>query len=475
MKEINTLHTIINIKIKGHKNSWNKIPCLVLIGDNPEIYNPLFNYIKYLSKNKNKSHSTLLKIVKSVGFFYDYFHITKKGKASNSHDVRLIIEEFLQSRLHGDVLRWSSVKATTVNIDLQNISGFFHWMSLYESGVEDINPKIKKINPFKQSYLKQINLKRDILAHITPIQETEHLISKIKTIKGNTVPKAFPTSKIFELIQNTPNVRDKILFLMLAFGGRRVSETLQIFTSDIKINESDDIVALICHPSDSKFQWVDKSGLLISKTRKDYLKQIYNIKPRTEMIGDSSYCGWKGMLFDDEIEGTSYLYLIGEIKNYLKLLHCQYMLERKKYNHHPYYFIKKNGNPLTIKNIQKTFYRVCNKIGLDPEYFKANQGISIHGLRHFYGYYCVNVLKLDINFVQRAMGHVSQDSTTHYSRVSFSEANKIIQIKILESKLTSDITQKEKDIIIEKIKELNNVDETLSIPSWILEVSNDKN
>lgn len=467
-----SLHTIVNIKALHVDNEWKKIPCLVILEDTPFIYQPSLLYIKYLASNKKVSYSMLQKTVKSIGYFYDYFHIIKKGKAKDIYDVRNSVEEFLQARVKGSVLDWKPVKAQTANIDLQNISSFFHWMSLYEDSIEDLNPrKGSKISPFKQKYLREINLKRDMLAHISKLPENEKVIKSLKTFKGQKVPKAFPVDKIFELISNTTNTRDKIAFLLLAFGGRRVSEIMQLFVSDISINTDQELMAIIAHPSDSKFQWTDKNGKLITKTRKDYLSSNFGIKPRTELIGESSYCGWKGMMFDDETQGIAYLYIIGEIKNYLKRLHIEYMKERMKFNHHPYYFVKKNGDPLSINNLRKSFYRTCKKIGIDTEYYKSDHGIGLHGLRHFYGYYCVNILKLEIPFVQRAMGHVSQDSTLHYSRASISDANKVIKIKTIEAKLeNNELNQVERDDLKNQLKELNEDKYQIKIPSWMIDI-----
>lgn len=68
--------------------------------------------------------------------------------------------------------------------------------------------------------------------------------------------------------------------------------------------------------------------------------------------------------------------------------------------------------PLKIKRrtLQNRFYRLSKKV--------LNKDISFHILRHGFGNYCVNVLKLPMPMVQQYMGHSSVAITGVYAKAN---------------------------------------------------------
>jgi len=72
--------------------------------------------------------------------------------------------------------------------------------------------------------------------------------------------------------------------------------------------------------------------------------------------------------------------------------------------------------PIRIKRrtLQNKFYRLSEKV--------LNKKISFHILRHGFGNFCVNVLKLPMPMVQSYMGHSSISTTGLYTKANPEEA-----------------------------------------------------
>ena len=72
--------------------------------------------------------------------------------------------------------------------------------------------------------------------------------------------------------------------------------------------------------------------------------------------------------------------------------------------------------PLTLqrRTLQNRFYALCRKV--------LNKDISFHVLRHGFGNYCVNVLKLPMPMVQQYMGHSSVAVTGVYAKANPEES-----------------------------------------------------
>ena len=74
--------------------------------------------------------------------------------------------------------------------------------------------------------------------------------------------------------------------------------------------------------------------------------------------------------------------------------------------------------PLKVerRTLQNRFYRLTEKV--------LKKKISFHILRHGFGNYCVNVLKLPMPMVQQYMGHSSVAVTGIYAKANPEEAVK---------------------------------------------------
>jgi len=153
------------------------------------------------------------------------------------------------------------------------------------------------------------------------------------------------------------------------------------------------------------------------------------LKPRN-LVKDKYYSGWKSMTEDDGGKHISFIYWSNpEMGKLFYKLHLQYMELRLKMKvNHPYYFVslskQQYGEPLTLNALKDKFFQNIKKIGLN----KDISGVNIHGLRHFYGYYCANKLNLSKEITQRMMHHRSINSTEVYYSKTMETMEKEIKI-----------------------------------------------
>ena len=92
------------------------------------------------------------------------------------------------------------------------------------------------------------------------------------------------------------------------------------------------------------------------------------------------------------------------------------MRQRVPRRHHPYYWVGEDGEPLTQKAVEGQFLlarkRVEERFGIDLS------GYGLHSLRHYFGFYCVDVLRADLLMIQKWMGHTHVSSTAIYAHIS---------------------------------------------------------
>jgi len=200
----------------------------------------------------------------------------------------------------------------------------------------------------------------------------------------NVVQKAFPVRNIIPLIEHASDIRDKMLWSLLAGTGVRVSEALQILISDIDIpNER----VYVIDPSDRRHLY-------------------YGVD--NEQMDSASYKG--------RISPTTYF--INPFRD-IFFAHLQEYLELRWSTHpdHECFFVSLSNANAGSSLIGS---RELN------EKFKASpyniQAHTLHSLRHFYGVWCRNFIKRGPNkfgfpvaTVMSLMGQSSERSTDIYA------------------------------------------------------------
>jgi integrase len=347
----------------------------------------------------------------------------------------LALKRFHEARRFGCAqLGWQATRDSTAAADVRLVSEFSDWTAANFSGLP-INPIVEKdLNQLSSTERialdKRAAAKKrwDFFSHLTSATKAgqgtllSRQFSPPARRKKSADTKHFPLAKVDALIENTPNIRDKLYFLLLFYGGVRISEPLHLFTRDISIQPDGVARVILAHPQEGAMRWIDAANRQRRGTRIDYLADRYGLGPRNLLPEDHPrHAGWKGILIEDTSRSESEVHWLDESKGRLfARYHSEYVQKFRSHveDQSPYYFCNFHksalAQPLTISNITKSFYRACARVGLRP----WDEGVHPHGARHFYGYYCASVMRLSIEVTQRLMHHETISSTEIYYSVS---------------------------------------------------------
>lgn len=447
----NTIHTLVHIGINS--SDYETIPALILFpeGVEPHVSFIVTRYARYLQREGHASYTTLTRDVHYIGLFFDYYHLIAKQRCTTTNDWEMIIEDFLNDFDKGSVLGWKAAKTSDYtyckNI-IREFSKFIFGAKRKRRLLPNEEDEIQK--SIERAYHYSSHLKNSLLFHVKrKSSRVKSTYSRKKRGRrrdksGASVVKYFPPQYLPLLIEETKNIRDKIFLLMAGYGGRRQSEMIQMFVSDVTPCAGK-LKVTLAHPELSSMTWLDKSGRKCTGIRGEFLKTMYGLKPRINMGGLSAKAGWKGLKYDDVEKQTSLMWFVREeVEQYLLVLHMQYMKEiRGQYTHHPYYFVNKNGDPMTLKAMQKQIEAACKR--LEKKYGINLDGLRGHSFRHHYGFYCADILEMDLIMIRTYMGHKHLSSTSIYTHISPEKARQVLQNAQDKAKLENRI-----DISIEE-------------------------
>ena len=397
----------------------------------------------------NEQESTLHKKISAVCQLFE-FSCRKYGNVDLTEEqLRSLVFEFGKAKLNGTILidgtdplelYWKPVKTNTAKQLISSITEFDKFQeTFFASGI--LNP-VEKV--FLTNYERYLEFKRrekyDVFLHlfttkvhtksIKAYEPKQHRNTDNKTLK-----KVFPASKLIDVIESATNIRDKMLMLLLAFGGLRKSELLHLFHNDVIGRFSDTGAAWITlgHPVSGEINWIDGKGISKVTSREAFLKHEYSnpklpithplhqLRPRSlySKYEKELYAGFKGMTFSGSGTENFIHWSHEEAGIYFWKLYNEY-LQSYFYNkpsnwpYHPFLFIKLDpvgyGMPLTPASIDKIFARCIARVGVS--------GYTPHSMRHFYGYYLATVLNLPIEKAQVCLHHASINSTQVYYKTS---------------------------------------------------------
>jgi integrase len=407
------------------------IPTIVILDEiNPRFSN-LAHYFVKLNLEQGAPVSTLTHKVRSIASLIDYYELnTLKGMTAS--DCRLFLDNYSKARINGTVQGWETLSQAQAIKNLHDIEEFSQWVSRHAEVVKDTADE-DFANTVKESFTFLNRTQNSFLFHNRHKKNLKLSLG----ISGNSgkVVKSFPVDKVMDLINSVSNPRDKIAYILMAFGGRRISEVLHMFVSDFSTHDNQ-LRVIIAHPEHSLYQWKD-DGVIKRGTRSEYLNEVFNNLPRNKLGKTTLYVGWRGLRFEKPELSMSEVYFVGAIENYLLNLHLEYMQVRKNFLDTPYYFVTDKGEPLSYRGLLDKFDWSCKKIGLEID-SNLDHGVHTYGLRHFYGFYCSKVLKLESLIVQKLIGHTSQQFSKKYENNKeeiFKELEKINpEVKMIGSR-----------------------------------------
>jgi integrase len=352
------------------------------------------------------------------------------------------------------------------------INEFDEWQVAFNQSLS-INPYEEKTQTTYEIFRELIcRSKYDVFLHLYPAREHTKKIHKNyvhgkylhrhieQSANRKRAPKAFPLDRFPDLIQTTPNVRDKLLWLLMGAGSLRSSETLHLFLSDVDgVNKEDGAAKVILdHPEFGYINWEENSRMR-STTREEYFRLCWkneqfsighplrNLQPRTKYGPRNSkfHAGFKGMTFGENESRETLFTHTNKRRNYnphyiwwldvrygqlFHILFNRYFQEYfaptpKHWPWHPWLIISTNktnhGMPFTIPALKQAWKRALHRIGME------DSGLGVHSLRHMYGYYCANILNIPLEITQMRMHHANISSTMTYHHPESSTIRKAIE------------------------------------------------
>lgn len=423
MLELSTSHTVVHLAIAAA--DAQTLPVLVELDDpdHPVISLSVAKFARYLQRSGTWSYVSISKTVGAVGKLRDFYCLVRQRRPIGAGGLKTLLEDFLYAYDNGTVLDWRPASNQQYLIARRAVCDYVKFVM--DNGPAPWGAVDSQfVSACRESWISLSHAQKSLLFH-TKERSRKKTGGRKRIISGLKQFKQFPPHLVQELIDETINPRDKLLFSMLAYGGRRTSEMLHLFMEDVQAKR-DELLVSLKHPSFSNMTWLNKAHNRLRGQRREYLQSMFNLLPRQEHGALPTFAGWKGVKFDDEAAMTSQLYWIKDAGKYMLKLHQDYLhgVRANSKGRHPYYFVAQDGEPLTTRALEKQFRLACQRI--ENKHGVSLRGYGLHSLRHFYGFYCASVLNLSPLLIQKYMGHMSITSTLVYTHISPAIAEQLL-------------------------------------------------
>lgn len=414
--------TVIHLAINAA--DAQTLPVLVMLDDaeHPVISMSVARFARYFQREGTRSYESISKAVSAIAKLRDFYVQSMAGESLRPGELKALLEDFLFAYDHGTLLGWHPASNQQYRNARAAVHDYVRFLLAEPNASWSNEFEQRFIEACRVSWTSTTHAEKSLLFH-TKRRPRKKTAGRKKVTIGLKHFKPFPPELVQDLIDTTKNPRDKLAFALLAYGGRRESELLHLFATDIAARGAE-LAVHLRHPARAPMTWKNHASKIVSGERREYLKSIFGLLPRTEHGANPSAVGWKGIKFDDESELRSELYWIGDRGSYLLDLHRTYlhsvraMVPRR---HHPYYFVSEDGEPLKVSAFENQFRLACRR--LERKHGISLRGFGPHSLRHFYGFYCVDVLNLDLLLVQKFLGHADPSSTAIYAHISLATAS----------------------------------------------------
>jgi integrase len=334
-----TVHSIVNIPI-AEGSIGASLPLLLV--EEGEVSMAALAWARAKMLDHGTGSSSLSKAVAAIGRFYDFYQIEKQGAALAADELLLVLKQFFEARRFGLAsINWRPVKIVTAASDVRVVSEFTEWCADNFDHI-DVNPQerllLSSLNLRDQRIFRaQLKARKswNILEHLTPsTQDGQGNFLRRAFAPGrgkgqnpSGIQKYFPPERVMDLISATPSLRDKLYFLLLFFGGVRISEPLHLFNSDISILPDGTSRVVLGHPQDGTYEWMSPNKERRRGNRATFLAERYDLGPRNLLAQNHPlHAGWKGMLQDDGRRSESFVHWLREdISRLFAQLHGEYV------------------------------------------------------------------------------------------------------------------------------------------------------
>ncbi|MBR9971815.1 gamma-mobile-trio recombinase GmtY [Magnetospirillum sulfuroxidans] len=329
-------------------------------------------------------------------------------------------------------LFWLPKSAAEVRRSLQTVTAFGDWLA-ESRGIRPLNPErqasLSEQIVFWRGWAKRKD--SSLFAHLRSAgraYEQSRVAREITVRKQSAYhenpaneTKRFPEESILPLLRDgfssrPPHLRwtilrDQLITILLHFGGRRISEVLQMWIGDVQPHPSDPTrcVPWVHHPSDGYAEYRDpKTGATGQIRRDEYLRLVYGRAPLTAATGRRRV-GFKNPLLTHR-NALRTFWSDAAADRVFWSLYLLYIQSRPKVSRHPYLFVTPAGDPMTRAGFEKVHAAAVRRIGLIPA---KRLGTTPHGHRHAYGSRAAK-RGVSSKALQVAMGHRTPASQETY-------------------------------------------------------------
>ena len=349
-------------------------------------------------------------------------------------------------------LFWLPLSKNSANIYIAKLNRFSDFL-VQKFGTKPLNPFIQA-NSYERkmqyvAYVKRTSNK--FLGHIRSPYINE-VVGKVRIVKRissrmkyKVAPIAFPESLFPDFFLNGVGggtnkpliLRNKLILLLLHFGGLRIHEALHLWIDDVtlsKFGDESSVVVKIFHPQEglAPNRWASIAG---KTTREAYLQEVHGLKPRNVIIGPQRL-GWKGVTLSG-IEKSLPVYFfpiqVNELFNSIWREYCSYLIQIKL--EHPYAFISFDssnfGKPLTLNAFYSTYKTGLRRIGRT---MNKSEGLAPHSHRHATGRRLTDA-GVNEKIIQNVLHHSNLSSQEVYTNPSTKAINNALNLsmKILDN------------------------------------------
>lgn len=248
-----------------------------------------------------------------------------------------------------------------------------------------------------------------------------------------------PNSKVPEIRED---LTAKMIFLLLCFGGCRVSEPFHLWFNDVIVDVKNRCNVILRHPEEADTYFMGEQG-----TRREYLAGIGLLPRNADSTSRSYHAGWKNLSTDKSHnarifwlhDGADALFT-GTYVNYLR--YRSDLIEQRRRRglpDHPFLFVSagedrnskvsKVGDPYSMKAFTKVWdqalKRVSKALGR-PIIKKKEYGTTEHAPRHFYGQ-VLSDASAHPKMIQKGLRHRSILSQEAYTQPDYYKINSELQ------------------------------------------------
>jgi len=395
----------------------------------------------------------LRRIFKVVADIYQFYLANEDKHLVYLDSGHELIIDYFSAKLHGTIrngvcdlgLFWKKTKWADVRNSIIQFQKYQSFCKTYLNVTELVSDDI----------IHQMTVKYSVFESDTSFKLLEHISSVNDTMvddrnqtgldydneafdqNNSKLIKYFPPKKLKEFIDSEKNINYKVAYLLSGFTGLRESENFHILVTDI-VYKGSLAEVIISDPnkgetfSPEKNKLVPRKEILSSCLRQhkaisglddiniDYLSRL---PVRTNLhLKHRYHAGWKGVQLRDPNEKYGHMleWTCGYAQELFTKLVPKLLMQKRL--SHPYLLCNTdNGMPMTVDAYESRFRRHSANV--------TGKALYSHVMRHFTGFYCANVLRIDQGEAKRILRHKRLSSTDVYYNFSEEEVKRKIAMK----------------------------------------------